>query len=105
MPGGNAKHPKIVQMLAIAPAMLRKKTYGNYPAPEAIMDTAVKGSMVDFETASRIESRAFAAVATSNVAKNMINTFWIQLNQINAGESRPDVEPTEHKKWVYLVQG
>ena len=105
MPGGNAKHPKIVQMLAIAPAMLRKKTYGNYPAPEAIMDTAVKGSMVDFETASRIESRAFAAVATSNVAKNMINTFWIQLNQINAGESRPDVPPTETQKVGVLGAG
>ena len=105
MPGGDAKHPKIVQMLAIAPAMLRKKTYGNYPAPEAIMDTAVKGSMVDFETASRIESRAFADVATSNVAKNMINTFWIQLNQINAGESRPDVPPTETQKVGVLGAG
>ena len=105
MPGGNAKHPKIVQMLAIAPAMLRKKTYGNYPAPEAIMDTAVKGSMVDFDTASRIESRAFASVATSKVARNMINAFWVQLNQINAGESRPDVPPTETKKVGILGAG
>lgn len=105
MPGGDAKHPKIVQMLAIAPAMLRKQTYGNYPAPEAIMDTAVKGSMVDFETASRIESRAFAAVATSNVARNMINAFWVQLNQINAGESRPDLPPTETQKVGVLGAG
>ncbi|GIS73170.1 MAG: hypothetical protein CM1200mP10_27470 [Candidatus Neomarinimicrobiota bacterium] len=28
MPGGTPQHPKIAQMLAIAPAMLRKKTVG-----------------------------------------------------------------------------
>ncbi len=104
-PGGDAKHPNIVQMLAIAPAMLRKRTYGNYPAPEAIMDTAVKGSMVDFETACRIESRAFASVATSLVARNMINAFWFQLNEINAGASRPDVPPTKTDKVGVLGAG
>ncbi len=105
MPGGDARRPNVVQMLAIAPAMLRKKTFGNYPAPEAIMDTAVKGSVVDFETASRIESRAFAAMATSKVARNMINAFWFQLNQINAGASRPDVPATETNKVGILGAG
>ncbi|MCP4356428.1 MAG: 3-hydroxyacyl-CoA dehydrogenase [Chloroflexi bacterium] len=105
MPGGNGRHPKMVQMLAIAPAMLRKQTYGNYPAPEAIMRTAVLGSTLDFDTASRLESRAFAAVATSKVARNMVNAFWFQLNDINKGASRPSLPPTKTEKVGVLGAG
>lgn len=106
MPGGDPKRPQMVQMLAIAPAILRKNTYGNYPAPEAIMSAAVEGAMVDFETACRIESRYFAQVATSQVAKNMINTFWFQLNAINEGQSRPqEIEPQETHKVGVLGAG
>ncbi len=105
MPGGNAQNPKVVQMLAIAPAMLRKQTYGNYPAPEAIMRTAVIGSTLTFEAASRLESRAFAEVATSNVARNMTTAFWFQLNEINKGASRPDLPPTETHKVGVLGAG
>ena len=106
MPGGTAHHPKIAQMLAIAPAMLRKKTKGNYPAPEAILTVAVEGSIVDFETASRIESRYFVELVTGKVAKNMINAFWFQLNEINSGASRPnDIPKTETKKLGVLGSG
>ncbi|MBX7219046.1 MAG: enoyl-CoA hydratase/isomerase family protein [Blastocatellia bacterium] len=89
MRGGDPRNPKTAQMLSIAPAMLLKKTHGNYPAPLAIMSAAVEGAVVDFETASRIESRYFAQVATSQTAKNMISAFWFQLNAINEGKSRP----------------
>lgn len=89
IPGGTPASPKVAQMLPVAPAMLAKKTYNNYPAPLAILSAAVEGAMVDFETASRIESRYFAQLATGNVAKNMIKAFWHQLNAINAGNSRP----------------
>lgn len=106
MPGGDLRRPQVAQMLAIAPAMLRKKTYRNYPAPEAIMSAAVEGALVDFDTASRIESRYFAQVAAGQVAKNMINTFWFQLNQIKAGESRPkDIEPIDTRKVGVLGAG
>ena len=106
MPGGTAHHPKIAQMLAIAPAMLTKKTIGNYPAPEAILSAAVEGSLVDFETASRIESRYFVELLTGKVAKNMINAFWFQLNEINSGASRPDDIPkTEVRKLGVLGSG
>ena len=106
MPGGTAHHPKIAHKLAIAPAILRKKTIGNYPAPEAILSAAVEGSLVDFETASRIESRYFVELLTGKVAKNMINAFWFQLNEINSGASRPDDIPkTEVRKLGVLGSG
>ncbi|MBW8010282.1 MAG: 3-hydroxyacyl-CoA dehydrogenase [Chloroflexi bacterium] len=106
IPGGDPRHPKTAQMLAIAPAMLAKRTYGNYPAPEAIMSAAVEGAMLDFDTASRIESRYMAQLVTSQVAKNMINTFWFQLNEVNSGANRPDgIEAVDTKKVGVLGAG
>ena len=89
IPGGDPQNPKVAQMLAIGPAMLKQKTRGNMPAPEAIMSTIVEGTLVDIETAARIESRYFAKLATGQTAKNMISAFWYQLNAINGGNSRP----------------
>lgn len=89
-PGGDAKHPAVAQMLAIAPSMLRAKTQGNYPATLNIMTSVVEGSLVDFENALKIESRYFAACVISPEAKNMITTLWYQLNHVNKGGSRPD---------------
>jgi len=106
IPGGDPRHPKVMQMLSIGPAMLRKKTYHNYPAPEAIMSTMVEGTLVDFDTASRIETRYFAQIATGKVVKNMLTAFWYQLNQINGGKSRPDgIEPIDTKKVGVLGAG
>lgn len=90
MPGGTPTSPKLAPALAIGPAMLRKKTGGCYPAPEAIMAAAVEGAQVDFDTALRIESRYFTELATGQVAKNMIGTLWHQLNAIKKGSGRPD---------------
>lgn len=92
MPGGSPLQPKVAQLLPIAPAIIAKKTYNNYPAPLAILSAAVEGALVDFDTASRIESRYFVGLATGKVAKNMIKVFWQQLNAINAGNSRPKTE-------------
>ncbi|MDL1897897.1 3-hydroxyacyl-CoA dehydrogenase [Anaerolineae bacterium CFX7] len=90
IPGGDPRRPAVMsQLLPIAPAMLTQKTHRNYPAPEAILSAAVEGAMVNFETATRIESRYFANLLTSQTAKNMMNAFWFQLNEIKSGASRP----------------
>ncbi|MGW4115724.1 3-hydroxyacyl-CoA dehydrogenase NAD-binding domain-containing protein [Actinosynnema sp. NPDC004786] len=81
--------PNLYGLLAAAPAVLRKKTHGVYPAPEKVLAAAVEGALVDFDTALRIEARYFLELAAGQVAKNMIGTFWFQLNEINAGGSRP----------------
>lgn len=106
IPGGSPTSSKVAGMLPVAPAMLAKKTYNNYPAPLAIMAAAIEGAMVDFETATRIESRYFAGLATGKVAKNMISVFWKQLNELNAGKSRPAVaEKFSFKKVGVLGAG
>ena len=53
----------------------------------------VEGAMVDYDTATRIESRYLAQLIVSPVAKNMINTFFFNLNAIKSGTSRPKDVP------------
>lgn len=89
IPGGTPSNPKVAQMLAIAPSILRAKTHGTLPAPEKILCAAVEGAQVDFDTAHLIETRYFTELTTGQISKNLIGTFWFQLNEINAGGSRP----------------
>ncbi|MCO8096602.1 3-hydroxyacyl-CoA dehydrogenase NAD-binding domain-containing protein [Acinetobacter lwoffii] len=96
IPGGNPSAPAVAQMLAIAPAMLRDKTKGCYPAPEAIMSAAVEGAQVDVDTALTIESRYFTYLAIGQISKNMIGTFWHGLNAIKSGASS---RPQGIEKW------
>lgn len=106
IPGGDPKTPAVAQILAIAPAMLRDKTKGCYPAPEAIMAAAVEGAQVDVDTALRIESRYFTQLATGQISKNMIGTFWHGLNAIKSGASRPaDIAKWQAKKVGVLGAG
>lgn len=93
IPGGSPNDPGMAPLLAAAPAMLTAKTHGAYPAPEKILSSAVEGAQVDVDTALQIETRHFAELASGQIAKNMINTFWFQLNEVNAGRSRPDAPP------------
>ena len=106
IPGGTPSSPKVAQMLAIAPAMLRNKTKGCYPAPEAILSAAVEGAQVDFDTAQSIEARYFTELVIGQVSKNMIGTFWFQLNDIKSGASRPKgIESNQIKKVGVLGAG
>jgi len=106
IPGGNANHPAVAQMLPVASAMIAQKTRGLLPAPVKILDVAVSAMRVDFDTAMRIESRGLTELALTPVAKNMINTFFFQMNQVNGGASRPEgVEKQLTKKVGVLGAG
>ena len=89
MPGGTPANPKVAGALTVAPALLKQKTRGRHPAPEAALAAMVEGAQVDYDTATRIESRYLASLMASPVAKNMINTFFFNLNAIKSGQSRP----------------
>lgn len=106
MPGGTPSNPKIANLLSVAPAVLKQKTRGLYPAPEAALAAMVEGAMVDFDTAMRVESRYLAGLMTGGVARNMINTFFFNLNAIKGGQSRPkDVPKYQPKKVGVLGAG
>ena len=93
MPGGALNSPAIAGALAVAPAIIKKTSRGLYPAPEYALAAMVEGAQVDFDTALRIESRYLARLIVSPVAKNMINTFFFNMNAIKSGQSRPKGVP------------
>ncbi|ASR01222.1 3-hydroxyacyl-CoA dehydrogenase NAD-binding domain-containing protein [Gordonia rubripertincta] len=104
IPGGTPSTPSFAAILPSLPATLRKQTKGaNLPAPIAIMSAAVEGTQVDFDTASTIESRYLTKLATGQVAKNMISTFFFDANHIKSGGSRPDGHPTRKVSKVVVL--
>jgi 3-hydroxyacyl-CoA dehydrogenase/enoyl-CoA hydratase/3-hydroxybutyryl-CoA epimerase len=105
IPGGNAKNPKITQMLQGANPMLFQKTRGLVPAPVKILDVIADALRVDFDTAMEIEARVFVGLVTTPVAKNLMS-FFLQMNQVNGGGSRPaGIEKTAVKKVGILGAG
>ena len=90
MPGGTPQSPKLGGMLPALPGNLRKELKGApMPAPHHIMCAAVEGASLDFASALTVEGRYFLNLAKGQVAKNMIQAFWFDLNTINGGASRP----------------
>jgi 3-hydroxyacyl-CoA dehydrogenase/enoyl-CoA hydratase/3-hydroxybutyryl-CoA epimerase len=107
IPGGTPSNPAFAANLPAFPANLRKQLKGApMPAPHHIMCAAVEGAQVDFDTAIRIEGRYFTDLARGQVAKNMIQAFWFDLNSINAGASRPaGLEKRQASKVAVLGAG
>ncbi|WNG92187.1 3-hydroxyacyl-CoA dehydrogenase NAD-binding domain-containing protein [Mycobacterium sp. ITM-2016-00318] len=107
MPGGTPSSPALAGILPSFPALLKKQLKGApMPAPRAILDAAVEGAQVDFDTASRIESRYFTTLVTGQTAKNMIQAFFLDLQHINGGGSRPEgIAKQEIKKIGVLGAG
>ncbi len=105
MPGGTPSNPKLAMMLPAFPANLRKQIKGApMPAPLAIMSASVEGAQVDFATAMTIETRYFANLATGQVAKNMTQAFFFDLQHITKGGARPEGYP-KYEPQRALVMG
>lgn len=93
IPGGSPadkeKSQELEGLLYLGPVNVMNSTNGNMPAPKIIFACAADVARVDFDTAERIEARYFLKLMGSQVAKNMIRTFFFQLGAINKGGSRP----------------
>jgi 3-hydroxyacyl-CoA dehydrogenase/enoyl-CoA hydratase/3-hydroxybutyryl-CoA epimerase len=107
IPGGTPSTPSFAANLPAFPANLRKQIKGtNMPAPLNIMAAAVEGAQVDFDHALEVESRYFIELATGQVAKNMIQAFWFDLNRSGGDRGRAsDAEPYRARKVVILGAG
>ena len=91
IPGGTPKVPAFAANLPAFPANLVKQVKGSpIKAPRVIMAVAVEGSQVDFDTASRIESRGLTELAAGRESTAMIQAFFFDLQAINSGKLRPE---------------
>ena len=84
-PGGDSRSPAVAQLFSVAPSVASARSWGNYPALQHIMSSVFEGGLLDFDAASMVESRYFAACAMSQASRNMIGTLWYGLNALKKG--------------------
>ncbi|MCG6559868.1 3-hydroxyacyl-CoA dehydrogenase NAD-binding domain-containing protein [Ruegeria sp. 1NDH52C] len=107
IPGGPSTAPHNMTRIAGAAAMLYKKTRGLMPAPARILDIMTEAAgKVDFDTATRYESRRFVSLTPLASTKNMIETLFFGMNKVNGGASRPKgVPPSKVQRLGILGAG
>lgn len=93
MPGGAVASPAVQQVLMAANAMTHARTWGNYPAPQAILSCLYEGVNVDIDTGLAVEARYFVQMVLSKEAKNMIRTLFFSMGEANKLASRPQGVP------------
>lgn len=84
----------------------RKKTRGNYPAPERILDVVETGLAHGAARGYDAETRAFGELAATPEARELINIFFAT-NELkkDPGIENPDVKPAEVHKVGVLGAG
>ncbi|MCX7166224.1 MAG: 3-hydroxyacyl-CoA dehydrogenase NAD-binding domain-containing protein [Rhodocyclales bacterium] len=106
IPGGGPNTPNGMQMLMAANAMLREKTYDNYPAPKHILSCVYEGLSTNLDTGLAIEARYFTNLVMSAVSKNMIRSLFFGMQEANKLASRPaGVQPQKYTKIGMLGAG
>jgi len=106
IPGGGPFSATGAQVFTVGNAMLRDKTYDNYPAQRFIMSAVYEGLLVDFDTSLKIEARYFVRVLNDPSSRNMIRTLFHSMQELGKGAHRPSNEPpTEVKRLGVLGAG
>ena len=106
LPGGPVYSAAGANLWPPAIAILRRETYGNYPAASAILKCAYEGLLVPFETGLRIEQRYFTEILRSTEAAMMIRSLFVSLQELNKGARRPaGIPDTKFKKIGVLGAG
>ncbi|TPO11254.1 3-hydroxyacyl-CoA dehydrogenase NAD-binding domain-containing protein [Mesorhizobium sp. B1-1-5] len=106
LPGGPIYSAAGANLWPPAIAILRRETYGNYPAAAAILKCVYEGLLVPFDTALRIEQRYFTEIMQSKEAAAMIRSLFVSLQELNKGARRPaGVPETKFKKIGILGAG
>lgn len=70
-------------------AKLQGKFYNNYPAPYANLECVFQGLAMSFDEALRFETQEFAKLATSDAARNIIRTSFVNKGKADKLFRRP----------------
>ncbi|RWM98206.1 MAG: 3-hydroxyacyl-CoA dehydrogenase [Mesorhizobium sp.] len=106
LPGGPVYSVAGANLWPPAIAILRRETYGNYPAAAAILKCVYEGLLVPFDTGLRIEQRYFTEIMQTREAAAMIRSLFVSLQELNKGARRPaGVPETRFKKIGVLGAG
>ncbi|RZV44316.1 MAG: 3-hydroxyacyl-CoA dehydrogenase, partial [Acidimicrobiales bacterium] len=102
-PGGAPYTPQGFQMFAGASAMVRKESFGNYPAMENILKAVYEGSQVPMDAALRIESRYFCDLMLRPESGNMVRSLFLSKQALEKGEARPEGQEKGEIKKVGVI--
>ncbi len=89
LPSGDVHSPQGFETFSAANGLLAKLTYGNYPAPRAILECVYHGLQLDIVEGCTLEVRKFIEIARSDAARNMMRTMFFSLNDANKLKDRP----------------
>ncbi len=92
IPGGAVQSPPSFMLFTAGNALLQKKTFGNYPAPRAIMSCLYEGLQLNMDSGLEVELRYFQYLLGTPEATAMTRSLFFSLTSLNSLENRPKVE-------------
>jgi 3-hydroxyacyl-CoA dehydrogenase/enoyl-CoA hydratase/3-hydroxybutyryl-CoA epimerase len=102
-PGGGPYHPAGAQVFGAAGPMLRKTTYGNYPAQRYILSCVYEGAQVNIDAGLRIESRYFTKLLMRPESRNMIRSIFLSKTALEKGGRRPASQKGADVKKIAVI--
>lgn len=103
VPGGGPYSSGGSQIFMMGNAMLRKESYGNYPAQRFIMSSVYEGLLLPIDAALRIEARYFVKLLSLPESRNMIRTLFLSIQELGKGARRPTDEPRTEVKTLGVL--
>ena len=101
--GGPYDGGPAAEMFTPAIATLRKTTYGNYPAQEAILSCLYEGAQVPIDAGLRIEIRYLIQLLMNPASGNMVRSLFISSGELAKGARRPSDEPASEVRKVGIL--
>ncbi|MEO5599070.1 MAG: 3-hydroxyacyl-CoA dehydrogenase NAD-binding domain-containing protein [Novosphingobium sp.] len=86
IPGGSPYSPSGMQTFTMANAMLRKKTFGNFPGAENILKAVYEGMLVPIDAALKIEANYFANTFATPQARAMVRSVFLSRQALAKGD-------------------
>ncbi|MBX3477491.1 MAG: enoyl-CoA hydratase/isomerase family protein [Brevundimonas sp.] len=103
LPGGGPYHPAGIQNFLVGNAMIRKQSWGNYPAVLNLMKAVYEGVQVPMDAALRIETRYFIKTLMTPQAQGMIRSLFLSKQELDKGAVRPAGVPKSDPKKVTVL--
>jgi 3-hydroxyacyl-CoA dehydrogenase/enoyl-CoA hydratase/3-hydroxybutyryl-CoA epimerase len=103
IPGGGPFSAGGSQVFTMGNAMLRKESYGNYPAQRFIMSCVYEGIQVPIDAGLRIEARYFTKLLMDPTSRNMIRSLFLSMQDLGKGARRPQNEPKTDVKTLGVL--
>jgi 3-hydroxyacyl-CoA dehydrogenase/enoyl-CoA hydratase/3-hydroxybutyryl-CoA epimerase len=106
LPSGAPYTPKGMMIWGVASSSLRKMSFANYPAQNAILSALYEGVQVPIDAGLRIEARQMTKVLMDPVSQNMVRSLFVNMQALNKGARRPkDFKKYDVKKVGILGAG